>query len=88
MSGPLKSDSVVALRSMVWLLLLPVLGAALGLVRSPGVPFDLLKIEALPFEVLSIAPDAAEAWPGDAAAEPGETNAAGNFMESVAPVNP
>jgi hypothetical protein len=88
MTSPVKSDSVVTLRSMVWLLLLPVAGAALGLIRSPEVPFDSLKIEALPFEVLSVVPAADEEWPEDVATEPNEASPVENLSESAAPVEP
>lgn len=85
MSNPVKSESVVVLRSMVWLLLLPVAGAALGLMRSPREPFDSLKIESLPFEVLSVVPAADDDWPEDVAVEPAKAE---DVPQPVAPVAP
>ncbi len=56
----MKSASVRTLRSMVWLLILPILGAVWALLRPASGPAAALRVEALPYEVLSVQPEPEE----------------------------
>lgn len=53
----MKASASASLQTMIWLLILPIVGAVAGLLRPGELPFDALRVEAVPFEVLQVHPE-------------------------------